>query len=66
MSMQRDQFYIRHRVNELQINFNVVPCLVVQDIEQLKYRLFLGQTTLIFYYFLTYSFVFFYIREYEN
>ena len=45
----------------------MVPCLVVQDIRQLKYRLFCRSNHFSFLLFLTYSFyVFFNIREYEN
>ena len=45
----------------------VVPCLVVQDIKQLKYRLFcrLNHSNVLL--FLIYSlYVFFNIREHEN
>ena len=49
------------------LNFYLVPWLVVQDIWQLKYRLFYRSNHLSFLLFLTYSFyVFFNIREYEN
>ena len=47
--------------------FNLEPCLVVQDIWQLKYKLFCRSHHFSFLLFLTYSFyVFFNIREYEN
>ena len=47
--------------------FNLVPCLVVQDIWQLKYKLCCRSNHSSFLPFLTYSFyVFFNIREYEN
>ena len=59
--------YIHHWVNELYLNFYLVPCLVVQDIWQLKYRLFRMSNHFSFLLFLTYSFyVFFNIHEYEN
>ena len=49
------------------LNFYLVPWLVVQDIWQLKYRLFCRSNLFSFLLFLTYSFnVFFYIREYDN
>ena len=45
----------------------LVPCLIVQDIRQLKYRLFCSSNHFSFLLFLAYSFyVFFNIREYEN
>ena len=60
-------FFIDHWVYELNLNFYLVPCLVVQDIWQLKYRLFRRSNHFSFLLFLTYSFyVFFNIREYEN
>ena len=47
--------------------FNLVPCLEVQDIWQLKYKFFWRPNHFTFLLFLTYSFyVFFNIREYEN
>ena len=59
--------YIHRGVNELYLNFYLVPCLVVQDIWQLKYRLFRRSKHFSFLLFLTYSFyVSFNIREYEN
>ena len=62
-----NHLYIRHRVNELYLNFYLVPWLVVQDIWQLKYRLFCRSNPFSFLLFLTYSFnVFFNIGEYEN
>ena len=45
----------------------LVPCLLVQDIRRLKYRLFCNSNHFSFLLFLTYSFyVFFNIREYDN
>ena len=45
----------------------LVPCLVVQDIRQLIYRLFCSSNHFSFLLFLTfYFYVFFNIREYEN
>ena len=45
----------------------LVPCLVVQDIWQLKNRLFCWSNHFSFLLFLTYSsYIFFNIREYEN
>ena len=68
--------YIHEYVNEIICIFIIgstsyyyylVPCLVVQDIWQLKYRLFCRSNHLSFLLFLIYSFyVFFNIREYEN
>ena len=37
-----------HLVNDVYLNFYVVPCSVVQDIKQLKYRFFVGHITLVF------------------
>ena len=49
------------------LNFYLVPWLVVQDIWQLKYRLFYRSNHFSFLLFLTYSFyVFINIREYKN
>ena len=49
------------------LNFYLVPWLVVQDIWQLKYRLFCWSNHLSFLLFLTYSFyVFINIREYKK
>ena len=49
------------------LNFYLVPWFVVQDIWQLKYRLFCRSNHFSFQLFLTYSFyVFINIREYEN
>ena len=49
------------------LNFYLVPWLVVQDIWQLKYRLFCRSNHFSFLLFLTYSFyVFINIREYKN
>ena len=48
-------------------NFYLVPWLVVQDIWQLKYRLFCRSNHFSFLLFLTYSFyVFINIRDYKN
>ena len=49
------------------LNFYLVPWLVVQDIWQLKYRLFCRSNHFSLLLFLTYSFyVFINIREYKN
>ena len=65
--------YIHETSNEIiciiiiGLNFYSVPWLVVQDIRQLKYRLFCRSNHFSFLLFLTYSFyVFFNIREYKN
>ena len=62
-----DHLYIHHRVNELYLSFYSEPWLVVQDIWQLKYKLFCKSNHFSFLLFLTYSFyVLFNIGEYEN
>ena len=59
--------YIHYWVKELYLNFYLVPDLVVQDIWQLKYRLFCRPNHFSFPLFLAHSFyVFFNIYEYEN
>ena len=64
--------YIHETTNEIicifikGLNFYLVPWLVVQDIWQLKYRLFCRSNHFSFLLFLTYSFyVFINIREYK-
>ena len=49
--------YIHHWVNELYLNFYLVPCLIVHAIWQLKYRLFCRSNHINFLLFLTYSFM---------
>ena len=58
MSMQMSLVlkYIHHWV-ELYLNFHLVPCLVVQDIWQLKYRLFCRSKHFSFLLLLAYSFL---------
>ena len=67
MSMQMRSFVYSSLGQRAISQLCLVPCLVVQDVRQLKYMLFCSSNHFSFILFLTYSFyVFFNIREYEN